>query len=109
MRKALFAAGNAGIGRDVEQHLAQVVGARAGGGGRAGVEREFLPLAAGGEDGEGDERALAPRQALPRPDRAPGAFGDVGLEVGVEALARASDRSTCASPSTAQRVARPSS
>ena len=57
---------------------------RAGIGGGAHMHGDLLVLAERGQQRDGDDRALALREIRARPDRAPGAFGDEGLEIRVE-------------------------
>ena len=73
------------------------------------MHRQLLVVAERRQQRQRHDRALAQREAGPRPDRAPGALGDEALEIGVERVLLASARSTCASPSTLRRTFIPSS
>ncbi len=100
--------GHAGIDRDMHHRLAQVLLGRAGVARRAHVHRQLLVVAERRQQRDGHHRALALGPVRPRPDGAPGALGDQGLERRVElGLAWPRRRRHGASPSTARRVSMP--
>ena len=99
---------HAGIDRDMQQRLADVVARGAGVGGGAHMHRHLLVVAERRKQRDASpSSARACVQVGPRPDGSPGRLGDQLLERPVEIGRCLSARSTWASPSTERLTAMP--